>query len=61
MDNGKRLNFKLRSGTNAPGQEMKRWGRGEEKCESCNIGVMEDVEQFCDAVPQNMKKEGRYF
>lgn len=44
MDNGKRLKFKLRSGTNALGQELRRWRRGEGKCESCNMGVIEDVE-----------------
>jgi len=30
MDNGKRPKFKLRSETNALGQEMKRWGRVKE-------------------------------
>ena len=25
---------------------MKRWGRGEGKCETCNVDVIEDVEHF---------------
>jgi len=56
IDNGKRLQFKLRSGTNAQGQEMKRWGRGEGKCESCNMGVIEDVEIFVMQCPKYEKR-----
>jgi len=52
VDDGKRLKVKFRSGTNALGQEMKRWGRGEGKCESCNMGVIEDVEHFVILCPK---------
>jgi len=57
MDNVKRLKFKLRSGTNALGQELRRW-RGEVKCESCNMGVIiiEDVEHFVMQCPKFEKR-----
>jgi len=35
---------------------MKRWGRGEGKCESCNMGVIEDVEHFVMQCPKYEKR-----
>jgi len=42
--------------TNALGQEMKRWGKGEGKCKSCNMGVIEDVEHFVMLCPKYEKR-----
>jgi len=60
MDNGKGLKCKLRSGTNALGQETKMWGRGEGKCESCSMDVIEDVEHFVMHCSKHKIKEGKY-
>jgi len=41
---------------------MKRWGRGEGKCESCNMGVIEHVEHFVmQSVPKIRKKKKDIF
>jgi len=52
LDKGKRLKFKLRSGTNALECELKRWGRGEGICQrTCKEGKVEDVHHFVMKCP----------
>ena len=48
MCDGKRLKFKLRSGTNALGAELKRWSGRDENgvCKCCDSGATEDVKHF---------------
>ena len=54
MCSGKRLKFKLRSGTNALGAELKRWSARDNDgaCKCCTVGALEDVKHFVVDCPK---------
>ena len=59
LDKGKRLKFKLRSGTNALERELERWGRDEGICQCCKEGKVEDVHHFVMKCPTYARRRER--
>jgi hypothetical protein len=51
---GKRLKYKLRSGTHALGNELRRWSsrNNNGNCKCCNSGKLEDVMHFVAQCPK---------
>jgi len=62
MSPGKRLKFKLRSGTNALGEELRRWASRNEtgNCKCCEQDCLEDTAHFVARCPRYAKHRKKF-